>query len=303
MPFVKANGLEFCYESLGAEDAPVVMLIMGLGAQLISWPDALVKDLLRAGYRVVRFDNRDAGLSSKLDDGQDWRVTKSTFLSSYFGRPVASPYTLQDMADDTVAIMDALNIADAHLVGASMGGMIAQLVAASYPQRTRSLISFMATSGSRRVPLGKLKCLLRMGHQPRSGAEADILRHMVEGWKLYASPSFPRQPNELMDWAKRIYQRCYCPEGSTRQFRAVLNDGSRVLRLRKIKVPTLAMHGSADPLIHPAGSKDVARQVKNARLVLIDGLGHELPPLALPILAEHMLEHMRAADRQEEPDK
>ncbi|MDD9893078.1 MAG: alpha/beta hydrolase, partial [Gammaproteobacteria bacterium] len=209
------------------------------------------------------------------------------------------PYTLQDMANDTVGLMDALSIKKAHVVGASMGGMIAQLVAASNPGRVLSMVSFMSTSGSRRVPLGKMKCILRLGHSAKSEAREDVLQHMVDGWKLYASPSFPREPGDLMDWAGKIYDRSYYPEGSTRQFRAVLNDGSRVLRLRKINVPTLAMHGSADPLVHPAGSKDVARQVPGAKLVLIDGLGHELPPKALPVIAAHVLEHVASAEGQE----
>ncbi len=163
MPFAQANGLDICYESFGAEDAPAVMLIMGLGAQLISWPDEFVKRLVKAGYRVVRFDNRDIGLSTKCDDGQDWTVYKRTFVSSFLGRTVPSPYSLQDMADDTVGLMDALGIAKAHIVGASMGGMIAQLVAASHPSRALSLVSIMSSSGSRRVPLGKLKCILGWG--------------------------------------------------------------------------------------------------------------------------------------------
>ncbi len=303
MPFAQANGIELCYESFGAEDSPAVLLIMGLGAQLISWPDAFVEMLVKGGYRVIRFDNRDAGLSTKFEDGQNWAVSKRTFISSFLGRVVASPYTLQDMADDAVGLLDALKIDKAHIIGASMGGMIAQLVAVHYPQRTRSLISFMSSSGSRRVPLGKMKCILRLGRSAKSDQKADVLQHMAEGWKLYASPSFPRVKGELLKWAKRIYERGYYPQGSTRQFRALLNDGSRVLRLRKISVPTLAMHGTADPLVHPAGSKDVARQVEGAKLILVDGLGHELPPKALPLLASHMLEHMHEADGEESPPK
>lgn len=299
MPFAQTNGIEICYESFGAEEAPAIVLIMGLGAQLISWPEPFVEMLVKAGYRVVRFDNRDAGLSSKCEDGQDWSVSKRTFVSSFIGRTVPSPYTLQDMANDTVGLMDALSIEKAHIVGASMGGMIAQLVAASKPDRVLSMVSFMSTSGSRRVPLGKMKCILRLGRSAKSEAREDVLQHMVEGWKLYASPSFPRAPNELKDWASKIYDRGYYPVGSTRQFRALLNDGSRVLRLRKIKAPTLAMHGSADPLVHPAGSKDVARQVPGAKLVLIDGLGHELPPKSLPIIANHILDHVSNAEGQE----
>ena len=303
MPFANANGIEICYESFGPEDSPAVLLIMGLGAQLISWPEAFVEMLVKGGYRVIRFDNRDSGLSTKFEDGQNWAVSKRTFISSFLGRVVPSPYTLQDMADDAVGLLDALKIEKAHIVGASMGGMIAQLIAASYPQRTLSLISFMSSSGSRRVPLGKMKCILRLGRSAKSDLKTDVLQHMADGWKLYASPSFPRLKGELLEWAQRIYDRGYYPQGSTRQFRALLNDGSRVLRLRKITAPTLAMHGSADPLVHPAGSKDVARQVDGAKLVLIDGLGHELPPKALPLLADHMLEHMQAADGEETPTK
>lgn len=296
MQFAEVNGIKICYESLGPEDAPAVLLIMGLGAQLISWPDAFIKPFLKAGYRVIRFDNRDSGLSSKMDDGQNWAITKTTFISSYLGRAVPAPYRLVDMAKDSVGLLDALKIEKAHIIGASMGGMIAQHIALKYPERVRSLVSFMSTSGSRRVPLGKMKCILRLGHKPKSDAMDDIVQHLRDGWKLYASPAFPREPGELLDWAKRIYQRSYLPDGGTRQFRAVLNDGSRVKRLKKITAPTLAIHGAADPLIHPAGSKDLARHIPDAKLVLVDGLGHEIPPKSIPVVTEHMLSHLREAE-------
>lgn len=302
MRFAKANGIEICYDSYGPEDAPVMLLIMGLGAQLIAWPDRLVKDFVKAGYRVIRFDNRDVGLSTKFDDGQNWTVTKRTFLGAMIGRRPAAPYRLQDMADDVAGLLDALNIEKAHVVGASMGGMIAQLVAVHHPQRLLSMTCFMSTSGNPRLPLGKLKCLLRLGRSAKSAARKDVIQHMADGWKLYSSPSFPRMVGELEDWATRIYDRAYHPMGSTRQFRALLNDGSRVLRLRKIKTPTLVLHGSSDPLVHPAGSKDIARQIKGSKLVLIDGLGHELPPKVLPILADHILTHVRTVDSGEAPE-
>lgn len=303
MPIAQANGIELCYESLGAEDAPALLLIMGLGAQMISWPDALIKGFVKAGYRVIRFDNRDVGLSTKFEDGQDWAVSKRTFVASFLGRLPASPYTLEDMANDAAGLLDFLKVDRAHVVGASMGGMIAQLLAVHHPQRVLSLTSFMSTSGSRRVPLGKMKCILRLGRSAKSDERKDIVQHMAEGWKLYASPSFPREEGELLDWAERVYDRAYYPQGSTRQFRALLNDGSRVLRLRKITAPSLVMHGSSDPLVHPAGSKDVARQIKGSKLVLIDGLGHELPPKALPVLQAHILEHIQAVDGAEQPQR
>lgn len=302
MQFADINGVKICYESLGPEEAPVVMLIMGLGAQLISWPDEFVKTFLKEGYRVIRFDNRDSGLSSRMDDGQNWAVTRTTFMSSYFGRKVPAPYRLVDMANDSVGLLDELNVESAHIIGASMGGMIAQHVAARYPERVRSLVSFMSTSGSRRVPLGKMKCILRLGRKPKSDNPEHVIPHLRDGWKLYASPAFPRKEGELLEWAKKIYQRSYMPDGGTRQFRAVLNDGSRVKRLKGIKVPTLAIHGAADPLIHPAGSKDIARHVPDAKLVLIDGLGHEIPPSSIPVVTEHMLNHLKEADGLENDD-
>lgn len=303
MQFAEVNGVKICYESLGPEEAPAVMLIMGLSAQLISWPDQFVKAFLKAGYRVIRFDNRDSGLSSRMDDGQNWAVTKTTFISSYLGRTVPTPYRLADMAKDSIALLDELGIERAHVIGASMGGMIAQHMAYRYPDRVRSLVSFMSTSGSRRVPLGKMKCILRLGRKAKSDKADDIISHLREGWKLYASPAFPREPGELLDWAKKIYQRSYMPDGGTRQFRAVLNDGSRVARLKRIKAPTLAIHGAADPLIHPAGSKDIARHVPDAKLVLIDGLGHEIPPKSIPVVTEHMLDHLKAAEGLAENDR
>lgn len=299
MRLAKVNGIELCYDSYGPEDAPVLLLIMGLGAQLIAWPEALVKDFVKAGYRVIRFDNRDVGLSTKFDDGQNWAVTKRTFLGALVGRRPSAPYTLQDMADDAAGLLDFLNIDKAHVVGASMGGMIAQLVAVHHPQKLLSMTCFMSSSGNPRLPLGKLKCLLRLGRSAKSNARKDVIKHMAEGWKLYSSPSFPRSVGELEAWASRIYDRAYHPMGATRQFRALLNDGSRVLRLRKIKAPTLVLHGSSDPLVHPAGSKDIARQIKGSKLVLIDGLGHELPPKVLPVLADHILTHVRGVDSGE----
>lgn len=303
MQVAEVNGVKICYESLGPEEAPAVMLIMGLSAQLISWPDQFVKAFLKAGYRVIRFDNRDSGLSSQMDDGQNWAVTKTTFISSYLGRAVPAPYRLADMAKDSVALLDELGIETAHVIGVSMGGMIAQHVAARYPERVRSLVSFMSTSGSRRVPLGKMKCILRLGRKAKTNKPDDIISHLHEGWKLYASPGFPREPGELLDWAKKLYQRSYVPEGATRQFRAVLNDGSRVACLKRITAPTLAIHGAADPLVHPAGSKDIARHVPDAKLVLIDGLGHEIPPKSIPVVTEHMLDHLKTAEGLAENDR
>ena len=293
MAQAQANGITIEYEDYGDASAPAVLLIMGLGAQLVRWPIELVDDLVACGYRVIRFDNRDVGLSSKFDRGGTPKIVWTAMIQQ-FGRTPPVPYTLQDMAADAVGLLDALGIDAAHIVGASMGGMIAQLVAASWPDRTLSLTSIMSTTGRSDCSRPTMRATSVLLRHPRS----DDLEAIVAHGTLAANVVGGRFPMEDAFLAERIRSetlRNRHPAGFVRQMAAIIADGDRSQRLSRITAPTLVIHGSDDPLVPVSGGRETARAIPGARLLEIDGMGHTLPPQVLPQIVDAIDAHASGA--------
>ena len=252
-----ANGIEIEYETMGDPSARPLLLIGGLADQLIHWDDDLCRDLSRRGHFIIRYDNRDAGLSTKFDNA-------------------ASPYTLEDMADDAIGLLDALRIAKAHICGMSMGGMIAQTIAIRHPSRILSLISIYSATGNPELPQPKPEIMKFLMTPPPKEREANI-EHMLGVFKALAGPGFPLD----VEWTRKImaesFDRCFYPQGFARQLVSILTQKDRRPALASVKVPTLVIHGTDDPLVPVEGGKDTAKAIPGAQLMLIEGMGHDLP--------------------------
>src|SRR5215467_689952 len=248
---------------------------MGLGAQMIHWDDEFCRQLAGRGFRVIRFDNRDIGKSSKMSGGK--RLTPIELLKLRFLRiPVAAPYKLRDMAEDTTGLMDVLGIRSAHLVGASMGGMIAQEIAISFPQRLRSLTSIMSTTGNPKVPPPTREAAAMLMAPPPQTRDEYITR-FAQNWKVLRAGSFPEDEALDRTRAELCWDRGLNPAGVGRQLRAILASGSRKARLRNVTTPTLIIHGTVDPLVHPMGGRDTAASIPGAKLMMVEGMGHAIP--------------------------
>jgi pimeloyl-ACP methyl ester carboxylesterase len=290
----KANGIEIEYETFGTKGDPALLLIMGLGAQLTLWPEALCEGLAARGFHVVRYDNRDVGLSTDFDE---WGVPNimEAFMKLMKGDKVATPYLLDDLAHDAIGLLDALDVDRAHMVGASMGGMIAQITAAKFPQRTRSLVSIMSTSGRRGLPMGKPEAVAMLSAQPEGPAREQLIAHAIKLRTVIGSPGFPADPAELRALVERNIDRRYYPAGAARQYLAVMASGDRVDLLKTVKVPTLVLHGADDPLLPVDGGRDVASLVPGARIETFPGWGHDIPKEMVPKLVESLSTFCKAA--------
>lgn len=297
MPTVRANDIDIFYDEVGPAGAPAILLIMGLGTQMIAWPEAFCGRLADRGFRVIRFDNRDVGLSSKFDQAPKVDVA-AAFVRAFMGQPVEAPYNLDDMAGDALGLMDALGIAKAHIVGASMGGMIAQTLAARHGDRVRSLVSIMSSSGDPRLPQAQpaAAATLTATRPPGDEREASIQFGMTI-LRTIGSPGYPTPEAELRARVERAFDRSHHPSGIARQLVAILASGSRVERLKTVAVPTLVLHGQDDPLVPVAAGEDTARHVPGATLRIIPGWGHDLPTSLIPTLVEAIAGHCQAADR------
>jgi pimeloyl-ACP methyl ester carboxylesterase len=295
MPSVEANGIDIFYDEFGEPDAPVILLIMGLATQMIAWPESLCEALAARGFRVVRFDNRDIGLSAKMEHAP-LRSLPWAILKWRIGLKVGSAYSLEDMAADALGLMDALKVEKAHIVGASMGGMIAQIIAARHPERCLSLTSIMSTSGARGLPLPTkpVRAAMTARRPPANDTEA-VIRFGMHVLRTIGSPGYPTAEPELRAFVIRALKRSAYPPGFVRQLMAVLANGSRVAMLNKIRVPTLVLHGEADPLVPVEGGRDTARHIPDARLVTIPGWGHDLPTALVPRLVQAVADHCGAA--------
>ncbi|GAB3659667.1 alpha/beta fold hydrolase [Ramlibacter alkalitolerans] len=291
---VAANGLSFEVEDSGpAGAASPVLLVMGLGMQLTAWPQSLVDALVAAGHRVIRFDNRDIGLSTWLDHlGVPNLLWESMKLR--LGLPVRAPYALTDLAADAFGVLDALGVASAHVVGASMGGMIAQRMALAAPQRVRTLASIMSSSGARGLPGPQARVLQVMMSRPKDRSEPAVLAHYVRLFQAIGSPGYPEpEPVLRQRILDSVRRGGYHPAGSARQLAAVAADTTRAQALRELRVPTLVVHGAADPLVPVACGEDTARRIPGARLVTVPGMGHDLPQGVVERLLPPLLEHLR----------
>lgn len=295
MPTATANGLTLAYETSGEPDAPPLVLLMGLGMPLVFWPDAFVDGLAATGFRVVRFDNRDCGHSAKVRSGPIPYIPLA-IGRSLLGLRVRAPYTLDDMAADAAGLLDALGIHRAHLVGVSMGGMIAQVMAARWPQRVASLTAIMSSSGNPRVSLGRLSVVRAILRRPHDPNDADaVIAHLVHLFGVIGSPGFATDAELLRRSCERVARRGYYPAGTARQLLAILASGDRRRDLARISAPTLVIHGTHDPLLPPSAGRDIAEHIPDAKLMLIDGMGHDLPPALTPRLVATIAAHCRAA--------
>ena len=282
---VPSNGLEIEVDDQGSPGGEPVLLIMGLGMQLIGWPEELVQDLVRRGFRVLRFDNRDAGLSSGFDHLGPPRLRRA-LVRHALGLPVRAPYGIADMAADALGVLDALGLGSVHLVGASMGGMIAQHLAARHPRRVRSLTLMMTTTGARRLPQPRLAVRRALVSRPDGRDPAAVVRHLERVIRLIGSPSFPPEPERLRERLQRSVQRAWRPAGTARQLMAVAADADRTPMLRWIGAPTRVIHGEADPLVPVAAGHELVRHIAGAEGDFIAGMGHDLPLQLLPRFAE-----------------
>ena len=287
---VVANGIRIEAEEHGSPTGEPLLLIMGLGMQLVAWHEDFVASLVARGFRVIRFDNRDAGLSQGFDElGVPSLVLDA--LRFTFGLRVRSPYALADMADDSVGVLGALGIAQAHICGASMGGMIAQQIALRHPGRVKSLTLMMTSSGARKLPGPSMKVRGAMLARPDDPGSVDsVVAHYVRLYRLIGSPAFPASDDYLNAQLQRAVRRAYRPRGVARQLVAIAADGDRSNLLDRIIAPTQIVHGNSDPLIPVAAAHDLVAKIRGAGLDLIDGMGHDLPEPLWPRFVANLAE-------------
>ena len=299
---VVANGIRIEVEDSAPDGVhsgvhlPVVLLIMGLGMQLIAWPPGFVQGLVDAGFRVVRFDNRDSGLSDhQHHHGKPNLIWQG--LKYKMGWSIKPPYSLDDLARDALGVLDSLKIDKAHIVGVSMGGMVAQRVALAAPDRTRSLTSIMSSSGARGLPAAtprvSRQLLSRPAVKPGQDGKLAAIEHSVKLFQAIGSPGFPPDLDYLRERVKLSTQRSFNPNGLLRQMVAIAADSSRAHQLKYITVPTLVVHGKADPLVPFACGEDTARRIPGAHLVGIDGMGHDLPPGVVALILAQLVPFLR----------
>jgi pimeloyl-ACP methyl ester carboxylesterase len=276
MPTVQANNIEIAYEDHGDPSHPVIMLIMGFGAQLTLWPIELVDALVAQGFRVIRYDNRDVGLSQKFTGVKAPGPVKLTLLGKIGFRPKV-PYSLGDMADDGAGLMDVLGIAQAHIVGGSMGGMIAQRFAERHSHKTLTLTSIFSTTGSSKVPAADKEAITALTTRPEQEDEASLVAHGVYLARTIGSPDYPAPKERLEARTRDSVRRSYYPEGGLRHMAAIIADGDRTEMLATLDVPTLVLHGEADPLVKVEGGRATAAAIPGAKLKTFAGWGHDLP--------------------------
>ncbi len=292
MPRAEVNGIELDYELFG-EGAPLV-LIMGFAAQRIVWPEELIDAFVGMGFQVITLDNRDVGRSTKLDALGVPDVQRA-LVRSLLGRPLDGPYTLADMADDVVGLLDHLDIARAHIVGASMGGMIAQELAIDHPDRLLTMTSLMSSPGGRRYSVGHPRAIARLIAKPSKTRE-EHADNTVRTFRAFAGGKYPFDEARTYRRALATWDRGVFPAGAARQFAAILDpSGDRRERLRTVRVPSLVMHGTGDPLIPVRAGRATARLIPRARFVPIDGMGHRFPAEAMPLVAGAVRSHILAS--------
>jgi pimeloyl-ACP methyl ester carboxylesterase len=285
---VHANGISIAYETFGSPDRETVLLVAGTGMQLTGWPVQLCQELVNRGYRVVIYDNRDIGLSTKFNSKgkPDFAAVVQAAMA---GKPAPLPYTLYDLAKDAVGLLDALAIKKAHIAGGSMGGMIAQIVATNYPERTLSLTSMMATDGKPGLPIiAKPELLAKIPAPGPDGDKEAYIERQVKSWQTIGSPAYPTDEAVLRQRITRDVKRSYCPPCEVRQGAASLFTGleDRRATLKSIKVPTVVIHGAEDPLVPVEAGRDVAANIPGAELRIIPGMGHDIPPELVKSVAD-----------------
>jgi pimeloyl-ACP methyl ester carboxylesterase len=286
----KVGDVELCYETFGDPGHEPMLLVMGLGTQMIAWRAEFCELLAERGFHVIRFDNRDIGRSTHLRG-----VRPPTPLQLLLRDTRAATYTLDDMADDAAGLLDGLGIASAHVVGASMGGMIAQVLAGRHPSKVRTLTSIMSATGNRWKGQPALRVYpFFLAKPPRTKEEA--ASRAVKLWRIVGSPGFERDEDDLRALAEESFERGGGDgSGTGRQLAAILASGDRTATLRNVRAPTLVIHGTADKLVRPSGGRATAKAIPGARLELVDGMGHDLPRGAWPRLVDLIAEHASAS--------
>jgi pimeloyl-ACP methyl ester carboxylesterase len=293
MTKVRSNGIEIAYEDHGKPGDPVLLMVQGLGMPLTAWPPVLIEGLVAEGFRVVTFDNRDIGRSQLLRELKVPNVLWQT-LRRKVGLKIKAPYQLTDMMRDTVGLLDALSIESAHVVGVSMGGMISQLLAIHEPRRIKSLTSVMSSTSKRKLP-GPAKAVTRhVMRGPKGQTDEDRLAYHWKLWRLIGSPGYRLSDEELSEFLRRIFARGMTAAGTARQTLAILAAPSRVAELRRLAVPTLVIHGNADPLIPVECGFDTASAIPGSRITTIEGMGHDLPMALTERLVGLITQHAKA---------
>jgi len=280
MAQLDVNGLRIEYDHFGDRGARPLLLVMGLGAQMLLWEEGFCRALAERGHFVVRFDNRDVGLSSKLDAAGVPNVFELMQRVSAGQRPEV-PYSLDDMADDAAGLLDALELESAHVCGASMGGMIAQTLAIRHPRRVRSLTSIMSTTGDPALPTAAPEAMAVL-LAPPPATRAEAIEQHLKAWRVIGSPGFAFDEARIRERGGVLYDRCFHPAGTARQLAAILAHGCRKQALAAVRTPSLVIHGAADPLVPLAGGRDTAEAIPGAELLVIEGMGHDLPPDVWP---------------------
>jgi pimeloyl-ACP methyl ester carboxylesterase len=298
MPQVKANGIALEYDERGPKDGAPILLIMGFGSQMTSWPDEFPQGLADAGLRVIRLDNRDVGLSQKWDGIIPDVPAAQAALAA--GKKPDVPYTLSDMAADAAGLLDVLGIKSAHILGASMGGMIAQLVALDHPAKARSLISIFSTTSDPSLPRSTPEALAALSARPASDDKAAVVAQALKGRRTYASSAYPFDEVRLSALVGASYDRSYYPQGSTRHWSAIMASPPRTERLKTLHIPALVLHGTADTLIPCAAGRHTAACIPGARYREIEGWGHDLPLGVLPLLFGEILPFVARVEEMRE---
>ena len=281
MPTIAANDIEICYESFGDDDAPPILLVMGLGAQMTLWSPGFVSELLDRGFRVIRFDNRDVGLSTKTDGPPP--DVMAMYMAFAAGQPIEAPYTLSQLAADAIGLLDALEIPAAHIVGASMGGMIVQTIAIEYPDRVLSLTSIMSTTGHTEVGQPDPEAMMAL-LSPAPEGRAAAIEANVNTARLISGDLFDEAESRRI--AIESHDRCFHPVGTMFQIAAIAASGDRTEGLQQLDVPTLVIHGRQDPLVTLSGGEATAVAVPGAELVVFGLMGHDLPRRYWPQIAD-----------------
>jgi len=295
MATIHANAVDITYDLSGPADGPPLLLIMGFGTQMTSWPDEFHEAFANGGFRVIRFDNRDAGLGHKHHGViPDLRALAKAMAE---GKKPDVPYTLNDMADDVAALVEALGFTSVHVAGASMGGMIAQLVAIRHPDKVRSLISIMSTTSEPSLPRSTPEAQEALLARPPSEAKHDVVEHTIKGRRAYSSPSYPDDENWLRTHVGSNYDRMYYPQGAIRQYAAIMASPPRTEMLKKLRTRTLVLHGDADTLIRPDAGRHTAECIPNAELKIVEGWGHNFPRPAIPMLVGIMADFIDTVER------
>jgi len=290
--YLDANGVRLAYDDFGNANDPAILLIMGMATQMTAWPLSFCRGLADRGFYVVRYDNRDVGLSEKMLTARI-PSTLDMMLKAGINRPLKVSYKLDDMATDALELMNALNLNQAHVVGVSMGGMIGQVLAAKHSSRVCSLTSIMSSSGDPNLPRASKK-VTRALLKRYLGLVKPGLKSTIAFQRLIGSPGFPQSDDELNEKVRAAFQRSFYPPGFARHMAAIMASGSRVELLKAIKTPSLVIHGRDDVLVPLACGVDTARQIPNAALKIIDGMGHNLPESLVPILTDLVADHVLA---------